>query len=127
MNAYLDKTDNFIASLNVEAYRVGGSVRDEILDRAPKDADYMIRGVELDDLGDILRATGAKVLPLMLRDGQQGGYRVIYKGMPIEIMLPRTEVSTGPRHEDFRLILDPNLPLIVDAQRRDFTFNAIYA
>jgi tRNA nucleotidyltransferase (CCA-adding enzyme) len=44
----------------------------------------------------------------------------------IEIMLPRTEVSTGPSHRDFKIVLDPNLTLEQDAQRRDFTWNALY-
>jgi tRNA nucleotidyltransferase/poly(A) polymerase len=37
--------DQFIGSLGVEAYRVGGSVRDEIIGKRPKDADYIVRGV----------------------------------------------------------------------------------
>jgi tRNA nucleotidyltransferase (CCA-adding enzyme) len=122
----ITKSDYFMASLGVECYRVGGSVRDELLGIKPKDADYVVRGVGLDELGEILRETSAKVLPLVLRDGQQGGYRVFYKNVEIEIMLPRTEVSTGPRHQDFKLIIDPDLPLEVDAERRDFTFNALY-
>ncbi len=132
--AYLERTDSFIASLGFEAYRVGGSVRDEILGRKAKDADYMIRGASLKDLGRVLRGQlaygnwrDAHTKPLVLRDGRQAGWRVSAKGLGcIEIVLPRTEVSTGPGHRDFKIVLDPELPLEEDAKRRDFTFNALY-
>lgn len=137
MNPYLARTDAFMAPLarvpGVEVYRVGGSVRDEILDRYVKDADYMVRGISLDDLGAHLNtmarhahAKGA-AMPLKLRDGRQAGWRVSAKGIEaIEIALPRKEVSTGPGHRDFEIVLDPNLTLEEDAERRDFTFNALY-
>lgn len=124
---YVDRTDNFMRSLGVEAYRVGGSVRDELLGRRIKDADYMVRGVSLDKLYLLLAAQGVSVSKLSLRDGQQGGWRVTKKGLGlIEIMLPRTERSTGPGHGDFELVIDPDLTLREDAVRRDFTFNALY-
>lgn len=129
---YTETADTFIASLGFEAYRVGGSVRDEILDRKVKDCDYMIRGARLDGIKRALVRAGEAydrfaVKPLTLRDGQQGGWRVSGRGLGlIEIMMPRTEVSTGPRHQDFRLVVDPDLTLLDDAVRRDFTFNALY-
>lgn len=128
----IDRADNFIASLGVEAYRVGGSVRDELLGKQPKDADYMIRGVDLDLLGAKLRDMRFdwdkfSVKPLTLRDGRQAGWRVSARGMGVlEIVLPRTEISTGPGHRDFKIVVDHELPLAEDAKRRDFTFNALY-
>lgn len=130
--SYFDRTDTFIASLGLEAYRVGGSVRDEILGRKAKDADYVIRGESLDEIQRRFYAKAhavekAKIAPLVLRDGRQAGWRVSGRGLGcIEIVLPRTEVSTGPGHRDFEIVLDPNLPLEEDAVRRDFTFNALY-
>lgn len=131
MNAYLDKTDAFMASLGMETYRVGGSVRDEVLGRRVKDADYMVRGYTLDQIGRVLRdrerLCDIKVSPLKLRDGRQAGWRVSGRGLGcIEIVLPRKEVSTGPGHRDFKIVVDPNLSIEEDAQRRDFTFNALY-
>lgn len=130
------RTDSFIASLGLEAYRVGGSVRDEVLGRKPKDADYMIRGAELNEIGTNLKEAcrsytlnngPSSVKPLVLRDGRQAGWRVSACGLGcIEIVLPRTERSTGPGHRDFEIVLDPDLPLAEDAKRRDFTFNALY-
>lgn len=130
----IDRADTFIRSLGVEAYRVGGSVRDEILGRRPKDGDYMVRGESLSTLAQQLGHSARKldprsaVKPLQLRgNGEQIGWRVSAKpfGM-IEIALPRTEVSTGPGRHDFKMIVDPDLSLEDDAHRRDFTFNALY-
>jgi tRNA nucleotidyltransferase (CCA-adding enzyme) len=117
--------DKFIAALGVEAYRVGGSVRDELLGKHPKDADYMVRGVSLATLSNLLPRDRIAVSKLTLRDGQHVGYRV-GKPFDIEIVLPRKEISTGPGHGDFKIISDPDITLAEDAQRRDFTFNALY-
>lgn len=123
MSNYIEQADAFMASIGVEAYRVGGSVRDEFLGRRIKDADYMVRTVELKPLGELLREHApGKVTPLKLRDGRQAGWRV----GRLEIVLPRTERSTGPGHRDFQIIIDSELPLEEDAVRRDFTFNALY-
>lgn len=135
-NPYIERTDAFMAHLadaGYEVYRVGGSVRDEILDRYIKDADYMVRGCDLKELGDALRLAASRetkgaVAPLKLRDGRQAGWRVSARGLgAIEVTLPRKEVSTGPRHTDFIIDLDPELTLEQDAERRDFTFNALYS
>ena len=129
---YLDRTDNFMASLGVETYRVGGSVRDELLGRRVNDADYMVRGLDLLELQKALRVAGGNVdrfglSALSLRDGRQAGWRVSGRGLGlIDVALPRTEVSTGPGHRDFDIVVDPTIPLVEDAKRRDFTFNALY-
>jgi tRNA nucleotidyltransferase (CCA-adding enzyme) len=126
--ARTDLTDSFIASLGVEAYRVGGSVRDELLGRPVKDTDYMVRGVPMRDLGELLKANSPKkVTPLILRDGRQAGWRA----GNIEIVLPRTDRPRPARpgesvHRAFDIVVDPSLSLAEDAVRRDFTFNALY-
>ena len=121
------KADAYIRSLDFEAYRVGGSVRDEILGRQPKDADYVIRNTDLDTLRDRVAETGGKPSKLQLRDGRQIGVRANVKGLGlVEIALPRTEVSTGPGRHDFEIVVDPALSLREDANRRDFTINALY-
>jgi tRNA nucleotidyltransferase/poly(A) polymerase len=124
----IERADNFMRSLGVEAYRVGGSVRDEIIGRRPKDPDYMVRGVSLAALGDHLNRVRPQTgrlrpaRPLKLRDGRQVGWRV----GEIEVVLPRREVSTGTGRRDFRIEVDPGLSLAEDATRRDFTFNALF-
>lgn len=122
------KADRFITSLGfAESYRVGGSVRDEILGRKPKDADYVIRNATLKQLSLAVADNGGKPSKLQTRDGVQIGVRANVRGLGlVEIALPRTEVSTGPGHRDFDIVVEPDLPLKDDAKRRDFTINALY-
>lgn len=129
--ASIERQDEFIRSLGVEAYRVGGSVRDEILGRTPKDADYIVRGVSLSVLKDYIEGAlprdGTRhksVTALKDRQGQQFGWRVSARG-GIEISLPRTEWNDGSGRR-MGIRVDPNLSLAEDAKRRDFTFNALY-
>lgn len=111
-----------------ETYRVGGSVRDQLLGRPSKDSDYMIRGTKLADIHAALTSTDAKISALKLRDNRETvGWRAHVKGLGlIEIMLPRTEKSTGPGHRDFKIVCDQDISLAEDAARRDFTINALY-
>ncbi len=126
-----DRTDNFVSTLGFEAYRVGGSVRDEMLGRRSKDADYVVRA-SLDDLYRRLRKTGSKPVPMDDRRGRRLGYRVRPRGLPeIEIVLPRAERKVadggiGNERHAFDIVVDPTLPLKDDAVRRDFRINAIY-
>jgi tRNA nucleotidyltransferase (CCA-adding enzyme) len=130
--AVTERLDTFARTLGLEAYRVGGSVRDEVLGRKPKDCDYVVRNAPLDVIYRRLMAKGEGidkygVSPLKLRDGRQAGWRVAGRGLGlVEIVLPRTEVSTGPGHRDFEIVVSPSLELTEDAIRRDFTFNALY-
>jgi tRNA nucleotidyltransferase/poly(A) polymerase len=124
MTDAMTRTDTFMASLGLEVYRVGGSVRDQIMGRPAKDADYMVRGIALNDLYTHLRTMGIKFKPLRDRNGFDLGVRLAQGG--VEITLPRKERSTGPLRTDFDIILVPDLGIADDAIRRDFTFNALY-
>lgn len=118
--------DNFIGSLGMEAYRVGGSVRDEIIGKRPKDADYIVRGIRMDELGRELVRKGCKIAPLEARNkAMLGWFASIPEVGRVEIVLPRSERSTGSGR-DMEITVDPALPLAEDAKRRDFTFNALY-
>lgn len=119
----IQRTDSFFASLGPPIYRVGGSVRDELLGKRPKDADYVIFDVPIADVRALLGQHSAG--KLKLRSGQHVGYRV-KAPYEAELVLPRTERSTGPRHDDFEIVVDPYISLEDDALRRDFTFNALY-
>jgi tRNA nucleotidyltransferase (CCA-adding enzyme) len=122
----IHEADNFIGSLGFEAYRVGGSVRDEIMGRKPKDADYIVRGVPLPHLGQALLAAGAKVGRIVARDKATLGWRAHVEGVGLlEIVLPRVERNAGSGRKQ-EIEVDHRLPLGVDAKRRDFTFNALY-
>jgi tRNA nucleotidyltransferase (CCA-adding enzyme) len=127
----IQRTDKLMADLfGEDAFRVGGSVRDEILGRKGKDADYVVRN---HDLASLMRVLARVAKPILIKDraGNKLGFRVRPKGLPeIEVVVPRTEVKVdtgaGNERHNFRIDLDPKLPLEQDALRRDFTFNAIY-
>jgi tRNA nucleotidyltransferase/poly(A) polymerase len=127
--SYINRADQFMASLGVEVYAVGGRVRDELLGREPKDADYTVFGESLRDLRNVLEQCGAQdVKPIRLRQGGHFGWRFSVPSMRVanvEVTLPRTERSAGPGRA-MEVDVDPNLTLEQDAERRDFTFNALY-
>ncbi|MBU8921040.1 MAG: HD domain-containing protein [Bacteroidales bacterium] len=105
-------------------FLVGGIVRDILLGRAEEkvDADYLVTGIELERLIDILRPHG-KIDFVGKSFGvlkfREPGYE------SVDISLPRNESSTGPRHRDFNVSYDPFLPIEKDLVRRDFTINSM--
>jgi tRNA nucleotidyltransferase (CCA-adding enzyme) len=128
----IQRTDKFMAEhFGDQAFRVGGSVRDELLGRRPKDGDYVVQGHDLRTLNARLSQAGMNPALIKDRAGHKLGFRVKPRGLPpVEVVLPRTErkIETGVGNErhNFEIMVDPNLPLADDALRRDFTFNAIY-
>jgi len=100
---------------------VGGAVRDAILGHAPKDVDLMVQGLDGDAIENALKGLGR----LDFTGKQFGVYRFKSGTSEVEIALPRTEVSTGPGHQDFQVTTDPNLDPEQDLARRDFTGNAM--
>jgi tRNA nucleotidyltransferase (CCA-adding enzyme) len=102
-------------------YLVGGAVRDALLGRGGKDADYLVTGVALERLTSSLE-------PLMRVDlvgASFGVLKVTLEGETVDVALPRTERSTGAHHREFAVTSDPSLPIEADLARRDFTVNAI--
>lgn len=113
-----------IATLPGKAYLVGGAVRDLLLGREPKDYDFEIFETTPEDL-----QLGLQVLfgrELELSGAKFGVYRVHYHGLDLEFALPRREVSSGSKHNEFEIYLDGGLSLAEAARRRDFTINALY-
>lgn len=122
-------------------YEVGGAVRDRLLhpEIEPKDIDYLVTGVPLNDLVTILSPFGRvdlvgksfgviKFTPSQRFTG--GGESVTY-----DIALPRKEISTGKGHRDFQVEFsaeggsasggDHRISVEEDLGRRDFTINAM--
>jgi len=112
-----------------EWFLVGGAVRDIILGRMTErqDFDLVVRGVDLDAVALVLGTMGKvdyvgrdfgvlKFLP-----------ETASKGAPaVDIAWPRTESAGGSgKYCDFRIQSDPDLPMIDDLSRRDFTVNAM--
>jgi tRNA nucleotidyltransferase (CCA-adding enzyme) len=128
----MDRTiEDFVRSLGLDAYLVGGAVRDEQLGLDSKDADFVVPGVDHDGLRRALaphgrvedlevagRLVGARLYP---RDPELR--KLALAG--IEFAPARAERSTGPGRHDFEIVADPALSIEDDLARRDFTVNAM--
>jgi tRNA nucleotidyltransferase/poly(A) polymerase len=123
--------EDFVRGLHLDAYLVGGAVRDELLGRESKDADFVVPGMDYDGLHAALEPHG-KVEELEVA-GRRVGARLhprdkqlrLLAPAGIEFAPPRVERSTGPGRHDFEIVADPELPIEADMGRRDFTVNAI--
>jgi tRNA nucleotidyltransferase (CCA-adding enzyme) len=123
--------EEYVGSLGLDAYLVGGAVRDELLGLESKDADFLVAGVDIPSLRDALepygrvedlevagRSVGLRLFPRdpRIRELVQAG---------IELAPLRRERSTGPGRHDFEIVVDPSATVEDDLARRDFTVNAI--
>src|SRR5262249_9229195 len=121
----------YIRSLGIDAYVVGGAVRDELLGIPHKDEDFLVPGVDQEGLRALLAPHG-RIEDLEVH-GQLVGVRFHPRvagldDVPpagIELPPPRAERSTGPGHRDFAIVADPGVSLEEDMARRDFTINAM--
>jgi tRNA nucleotidyltransferase (CCA-adding enzyme) len=105
------------------AYFVGGFVRDKIMGLDSKDIDIEVFGISPSHLNDILEEFGE-----VKEVGKSFGvFKVKINGSEIDFSIPRTEQKKGTGHREFDICPNPNLTIEQAAQRRDFTFNAIYA
>lgn len=116
--------EDIIYSAGGEVFEVGGTVRDRLQGLPHKDKDYLVTGVPLEKLSELLRAKGAVTFV-----GKSFGVLKFSPfnepGVIIDIAIPRKEVSTGSGHRDFEVEYDHTLPVEIDLSRRDFTINAI--
>jgi len=123
--------EEFVRGLGLDAYLVGGAVRDELLGRDSKDADFVVPGVDYEGLHAALEPYG-KVEELEVA-GRRVGARLhprdpkLRRLAPagIEFAPPRAERSTGPGRHEFEIVADPALSIEADMGRRDFTVNAM--
>lgn len=121
----------YIRSLELDAYVVGGAVRDELLDIAHADEDFLVPGVDQAGLRRALEPHGR--VEDMEVHGQLVGVRfyphdrAIRALVPagIELTPPRAERSVGPGHRDFEIVVDGTVSIEDDMARRDFTVNAM--
>ncbi len=118
MNSTAQKLAQMVNDKGGVAYFVGGTVRDMLLGKNPKDIDIEVFGVSQDTLESILATFGEVNLV-----GKAFG---VYKVGELDIALPRTETKTGDGHKGFTVVPNPFLPVVDAMRRRDFTINAIY-
>lgn len=101
-------------------YRVGGSVRDQILGREPKDNDFVVVGATVEDF--LKSFPDAKQIgqsfPVFLVEDKEHNW----KG---EFAFARRERKVGAGHNGFEVVSDPSVTLEDDLSRRDLTCNAI--
>ena len=123
--------EDYVRSLGLDAYLVGGAVRDELLGLESKDADFLVPGVDTETLRAALVPFG-RVEDLVVAERLVGvrlhpSDKAVRKVAPagIEFAPPRKEVSTGPGRHDFEIVADASLSVEDDMRRRDFTVNAI--
>ncbi|MCG5548986.1 multifunctional CCA addition/repair protein [Halorhodospira halochloris] len=98
----------------MDIYRVGGSVRDELLGLDVKERDWVVVGATAEQLED-------------------AGYRRVGKDFPVflhpqtgeEYALARTERKTAAGYHGFEVHACPDVTLEEDLARRDLTINAM--
>ncbi len=97
-----------------KAYLVGGSVRDLILKKTPKDFDIEVYGLSPKDFCSIMEGFGAIGV---------GKSFFVYKLGDIDLSLPRTESKIASSHRGFEVeVCQDELRA---SKRRDFTMNAL--
>ncbi len=122
---------DYVHSLGLDAYVVGGAVRDELLGKTPRELDFVVPGLGHTELRAALEPHG-RVEDLVVAD-QRVGVRLLPRDREaralqpagIEFTPPRVERSTGPGRHDFEIVADGEISLEQDMERRDFTINAI--
>ena len=122
---------DYVHSLGLDAYVVGGAVRDELLGIPVRELDFVVPGVGHAELRAALEPHG-RVEDLIVAD-QRVGARLLPRDKEaralqpsgIEFAPPRVERSTGPGRHDFEIVADAGISLEQDMERRDFTINAI--
>ena len=124
--------EEYVGSLGLDAYVVGGAVRDELLGidvegrRLPRSRRRHRRPA---------RRAALRTAAPRRSSSRGGGRRAPLSARPsarrklcprgIELAPPRREVSTGPGRHDFEIVVDPARSVEDDLARRDFTINAM--
>ena len=112
-----------IKSKGGKALLVGGSVRDFVVGKIPKDFDIEIYGLRAEEIETIVKDLG-KVSEV----GKAFGILKLFIGnVDLDISLPRKDSKVGDSHRDFQVDTDPKMTIKDAARRRDFTMNAITA
>lgn len=98
----------------MEVYRVGGSVRDELLGLPVKDHDYVVVGSSPEEMMRLGFRPVGKDFPVFLHPQTAEQYA-----------LARTERKTARGYKGFEIYASPEVSLQEDLARRDLTINAI--
>ncbi len=105
-------TSTIISELDV--YLVGGAVRDQLLNRAVKDHDYLVIGASVDQMLSLGFNQVGKDFPVFLHPKTKQEYA-----------LARTERKQGQGYTGFACYAEPDVTIEQDLLRRDLTVNAM--
>jgi tRNA nucleotidyltransferase (CCA-adding enzyme) len=98
----------------VQAYVVGGAVRDRLLGRPVHDRDWVVVGATVEQMLEAGFRPVGRDFPVFLHPQTQEEYA-----------LARTERKSAPGYHGFTVHADPSVTLEQDLARRDLTINAI--
>ena len=98
----------------MKIYKVGGSVRDMIMDRPIHDTDYVVVGSNTEEMISLGYTPVGKEFPVFLHPKTKEEYA-----------LARTERKVAPGYKGFIVHSDPSVTLEEDLSRRDLTINAM--
>ena len=109
-----------IKKVGGHVYLVGGCVRDFLLKRRSKDIDVEVHHLSFEALKEVLSPFGTVQV-------MGASFAVVHLSTleGYEFALPRIEEKTGLKHQDFNIIVNPELPLEKACARRDFTINSM--
>ncbi len=99
---------------NLEAYLVGGAVRDRLLGLEVRDRDWVVVG-----------ATPKRMLERGFKPAGEDFPVFLHPHSGEQYALARRERKTAKGYKGFDVISDPDITLEQDLQRRDLTINAI--
>ena len=98
----------------LDVYLVGGAVRDQLLNRAVKDHDYLVVGASVDEMLRLGFNQVGKDFPVFLHPKTKQEYA-----------LARTERKQGQGYTGFACYAEPDVTIEQDLLRRDLTINAM--
>jgi tRNA nucleotidyltransferase (CCA-adding enzyme) len=98
----------------LDIYLVGGAVRDQLLNRAVKDRDYLVVGATVEQMLSLGFTQVGKDFPVFLHPKTKQEYA-----------LARTERKQGQGYTGFSCYAEPDVTIEQDLLRRDLTVNAM--
>lgn len=104
-------------------FLVGGAVRDMVTGHHSKDFDLEVFKINPEDFIIWLESEG--IIFELEPNAKFPVIRFKLDGEEIEVGFPRRDNKVGPRHSDYIVSVDTDMPFEEAALRRDFTFNAM--
>ncbi|OCL83508.1 tRNA nucleotidyltransferase/poly(A) polymerase family protein [Arcobacter porcinus] len=118
----LENIFNDLKNIQAEPIIVGGSVRDNFLNKEIKDYDIEVFNIE--SIETLIKILSKYQKPKFV--GKSFGVlKLKFDDLEFDFSLPRTESKIGQKHRDFDVVLDSKLTYEEASKRRDFTINSI--